>query len=71
MEATGWIQAGEGVVMFGFGAGLAWGAAGIAWTAATMKLEAVATAAASARWLFGVLVESEGNVERTVAGGPR
>ena len=58
MEGTGRIQAGDRVVMVGFGAGLAWGASGIAWTAARVKLRAVAAAAARARWLMDVLVES-------------
>ncbi len=45
---SGRIQAGDRVVMVGFGAGLAWAAAGIEWTAATVGLNAVAAAAASA-----------------------
>lgn len=45
---AGRIQTGDRVVMVGFGAGLAWAAAGIEWTAATVKLKAVAAAAASA-----------------------
>jgi 3-oxoacyl-[acyl-carrier-protein] synthase-3 len=45
---AGRIQAGDLVLMVGFGAGLAWAAAAMEWTAATVGLEAVATAAASA-----------------------
>ena len=45
---SGRIQAGDRVVMVGFGAGLAWASAGIEWTAATVKLKAVEAAAASA-----------------------
>ena len=45
---AGRIQAGDRVVMVGFGAGLAWAAAGIEWTAATVGLNAVAAAAAAA-----------------------
>ena len=45
---AGRIQAGDLVLMVGFGAGLAWAAAAMEWTAATVGLKAVAAAAASA-----------------------